>query len=181
MNDQKIANAYISIEVDGSALDPLYTSVLGVLAALGVEGKIAQRPHVSIAYTIGETSLSQLDQIVSEIAEAPFIIETVGIDIIPGMQFPVDYVSLAIKANDDFLYAQEFVAENCEIQTKFNGKEFIAHISLVTMDKGLESVHHELARVIEIHSQDNIKGIQLKGKSISVFNTNREVLIQKSI
>ena len=105
MNDQKIANAYISIEVDGSALDPLYTSVLGVLAALGVEGKIAQRPHVSIAYTLGETSLSQLDQIVSEIAEAPFIIETVGIDIIPGMQFNCDYVSLAIKANDDFLYA----------------------------------------------------------------------------
>lgn len=181
MLDQVVNNAYISIEVDESALAPLYKSVASVLNILGVEAKVSTRPHVSIAYTLGETTLGKLDQIVADIAEAPFIIQTVGMDIIPGEMFNCDYVALAIKANDDFLYAQEFIAENCDIRTKFNGKDFIAHISLLTIDKGYESVHEELARVIELHSQEAIKGVQLKGKSISVFNQDRQLIIQKKL
>ena len=181
MKQELIANAYISIEVDESALGSLQKSIIGILRVLGVEGTLAQRPHVSIAYTMGEITLSDLEQIIEDIAEAPFIIESIGINIIPGQTFNCDYISLAIKANDDFLYAKEFVASNCEVQTKFNGQDFIAHISLITIDKGLESVHEELSRVIEIHSQENIGGIRLKGKSISVFNSDRALLIQKNL
>lgn len=176
-----IHNAYISIEVEDSALESVYAAVESVLRALSIPFEKSERPHVSIAYTLGHNTLSSLNDIISDIAEAPFIIETAGISIIPGQVVPRDFISLKIKDNDDFLYAQEFVAENSEIKTSFDGKHFIAHISLLTIDKGYESVHEELAQVIEMHVSNSIQGLKLKGKSISVFNNQRELLIQKKM
>lgn len=181
LKDEVIENAYISVEVDGESLEPLYKSIMDVLNTLDIKVKISERPHLSLAYTVGETSLSKLEEVIDEIAEAPFLIESTGIYIIQGETFPVDYISLTVKNNDDFLYAQEFVAENCKIRTSFMGKDFIAHISLFTMEKGLESVHDDLARIIEMHSNESIAGVQFKGKSISIFNKNRELLIQRSL
>ena len=173
-------NAYISIEVDEASLETLYERVKSLLEVLEIPHEISPRPHVSIAYTLGEKSLGEIEDILSEIAEAPFIIEGQGLCIIPGAVIQKDFISLQIRDNDDFLYAQEFVAENMDIKTSFDGKHFIAHISLFQIDKGLDSVHEDLARVLEMNLID-LGPIKLKGKYISVFNTERELIIKKSI
>lgn len=180
MKQEKLQNAYISIEVDESSLEALYNRLSSLLEVLEINHDMSPRPHVSIAYTVGEKSLLEIEGIVEEIAEAPFIIEGSGLCIIPGAVVEKDFISLQIKDNDDFLYAQEFVAENMEIKTTFNGQHFIAHISLFTIDKGLDSVHEDLARVLEINLID-LGPIKLKGKSISVFNPERELIIKKSL
>lgn len=178
--NQKIPNVYISIEVDETTLEGLYTQLKNLLEVLEVNHEISPRPHVSIAYTVGEKSLIELEEIVGDIAEAPFIIEGQGLCIIPGAVVPKDFIALQIRDNDDFLYAQEFVAENMEIKTSFNGQNFLAHISLFTIDKGLDSVHEDLARVLEMNLIGLVP-IKLKGKSISVFNSERELIIKKTI
>jgi hypothetical protein len=180
MKDLKLQNAYISIEVDESSLDPLYQHLKVLLEVLEIKHEISPRPHVSIAYTVGEKSLTELEEIVTEIAEAPFIIEGQGLCVIPGQVVNKDFISLQIRDNDDFLYAQEFVAENMEIKTSFNGQHFIAHLSLFMIDKGLDSVHEDLARVLEMNLVE-LTPIKLKGKSISVFNPDRELIIKKSL
>lgn len=181
MVDEKLTNAYISVEVDDTALERLYNAVSEALNILEVPHEKSPRPHVSIAYTLGEKTIKELEAIVEEIAEAPFLIESLGIAIIPGNALPKDFISLKIKDNDDFLYAQEFVAENCEIQTIFNGNHFIAHISLFTIDQGLfESIYEDLAQVLEVYIS-SITPIKLRGRSISVFNKDRELIIQKKI
>lgn len=177
---KKLKNAYISIEVDESSLEALYDRVKSLLEVLEIPHEVSPRPHVSIAYTLGVKTLGEIEDIVSEIAEAPFIIESQGLCIIPGAVIQKDFISLQIRDNDDFLYAQEFVAENMDIQTSFNGNHFIAHISLFQIDKGLDSVHEDLARVLEMNLID-LGPIKLKGKSISVFNSERELIIKKTL
>jgi hypothetical protein len=177
---EKLTNAYISIEVDESMLEALYDRIKVLLDVLEIPYEISPRPHVSIAYTLGQKTLGEIEEIISEIAEAPFIIEGNGLCIIPGQVIPKDFISLQIRDNDDFLYAQEFVAENMPTKTTFDGKHFIAHISLFQIEKGLDSVHHDLARVLEMNLLD-LGPIKLKGTSISVFNSERELIIKKSL
>lgn len=179
--NQEILNAYISIEIDDSGIEKVFGEISNLLSTLEIPHERCQRPHVSIAYTIGKTSINQLEQIVSEISEAPFIIEGQGISVIPGKVVNKDFVSLKIKDNDDFLYAQEFIAENCDVQESFDGVKFIGHISLFMIDKGLESVHEDLARVLELNLNINSFNIKLKGLNISVFNKERELIISKKI
>jgi hypothetical protein len=180
----KIADAYISVDVQDGALSRLCHSLKEVLAESGIDCETASPcPHVSIAYGTGECSVEDLAEAVREIASQPFEVRATGFDILEGRQTQFDYLVLTLGSDGAFEQAVEVASEHMSCR-RFKD-ENCTHISLLRFPKG--SLNQKIAKDIvrEMNASQAAafalgRNVSLTGSRVNVFDPERRCCLTVS-
>lgn len=179
----EINNPYISVEISESQFASIKRSLKKELQLLIPNILDLTDPHITIAYILGKKNISDLEALAEEIAEGPFIMNVNGIKAFESTYYEGTVISLSLDHTDDFIYVQEFVKESVITDESVLIKEdypggFKAHLSLFVL-KGLDEKTIELLPLYleTVLSKLNIK---IKGEKFSIFNDQRQKLIEKN-
>lgn len=174
-----IENPYISVEISEEALASIYAQVAKELTNWGIPFEQTARVHMSLAYVLGKHTEQELIPIINELIEAPFKLKAIGFNIIASEYFKSDLITFTLLKGDEFEYSiQRLEEENLTIQKNFHGNQFEAHITLFKIPQNLLSSEEKelFSRWLEMVSMDITPNVNLVGETMSVFNSNRELI-----
>lgn len=179
----EIQNPYFCVEFSEEQIKAIKVPLRKILNKdLEIELVELPIPHISISYILGNIKDKEAIDLASDIVEAPFSMDIIGIEAVDSEYYEGTIISLALTHNDDFMYSKELIEKTFKLNPNLKIKEFDggfkAHISLFVI-KGLDEEQKILiSRYLELFLSDyGIKRID--GENICVYNSAREKLIQK--
>jgi 2'-5' RNA ligase len=170
-----IQNAYISIDLDRSALQPIFENLQRTLAELRIPAEIsASSSHVSLAYVQGTCEKCHIENIARDLASEKLSAQVVGVEVFEGMTTDFDYVALTLARDNDFEQASEVLSGHFDVKQFAGG--FRTHVTLFQIRKGVLSADESawLNSYLRGSVHSDCQNTTVSARSISVFNTNRQ-------
>jgi hypothetical protein len=180
-----VVNPYIALELDCETVQSLRNTFKDSFKDLGFELEdSSDGAHVSIAYVEGTVSLRELHQVASELKNSidtytfeqrqepvpakPFQVS--GVEILPGLNTPYDYLVLTFQDDRILRRAVEIVGGRLDVRNFAGG--FRGHISILKFRKGFVKAVKDLVALFD-KALDSLLAAKLPSfncKRISVFD-----------
>lgn len=137
-----IEDPYIAVEVPDQCLESLREKARQVLQSYGLSAELPERSaHVSLGYATGCETESRLTDLALRLAQSRMELRAKGMEILPGLTTPYDYVVLLLEEDEAFRRAREQI--DAELPTRQMPGGFRAHVTLLRIPKA--SVGYEAA------------------------------------
>lgn len=180
--EQKVHNPYFSISISPEEISDIKNKLEKELNQLFSSENISVTqlpdPHITISYTLGSTTVNNLQHFIDEVTESSFYIKITGIRLIRSKYYQGTIIALILENSDDYLYSRSLLKEILEDENKsFTVKEqksqggFEAHISLFL----IPNIDAKLEHVLPLYLENSLTGVGklIKAKSIDIFDASR--------
>ena len=180
---QTIKDAYIAIELKTATIvKGLQETLREALKSQGVQCEDASATlHVSIAYTEGTVTVSEVAAAARKIANETFKVNVGHYEILEGKMTPYDYLVISLNSDGDFENAVEIV-EDQMVTRRFEGG-FKSHVSLLRFEKGTLALALMKLMIRELNASQGAaqalgRSVCLEGSKVCVFDPQRQCRVQ---
>ena len=177
-----VRNPYFSVEIHQEQIQEIKKIMKKVFQEFDLPVEELPNPHITISYLLGAVKTKNLEVVAEEIAEAPFKMKVLGLDLLESSYYGGTLIVLKLEHSDDFLYAQEYLKETLVedgISIKKYKGGFKAHISLFLLkDIPKKRPKNLLVRYLEL-CLSRIDSREIIGNSFCIYNDEREKLFSK--